>query len=1353
MVLDPGAVVAERFEVERLAGRGGAGVVFRARDRLSGEPVALKVLRGHDGVQRSRFVREAAILAELRHPAVVRYVAHGDSESAVWLAMEWLEGETLSARLRRGKLPPADAVVLAADVAGALAAAHGRGIVHRDLKPSNLFLVAGATGAPPRVRVLDFGVARLLAQPMTRTGAVIGTPGYMAPEQVRGASEVDARADLFALGCVLFECLTGERAFGGDQAMPVLLRILLEEAPRLADVDATLPEELDALLARLLAKAPAERPASAREVLAELGRISQSGAGGAAPASLRGRAITRSEQRPLTLVLARAARCGAPGAGERAGALAAKAPAAAGDGLEDTAAAADTAPTACDPGIALEALTLAVEDLDERLEVLADGTLVIIVTREGAPTDRAARAARCALALLREQPDLELALATGRAEMGREASVREVIGRGAALLAAGARAPGIRLDAASAALLEADFEVERSAAPPLLLGPRRPRAGARTLLGRPTPCVGRERQLANLHALLGECVGEPRARAVLISGAPGVGKSRLRHEFQRSLSDAEVWLARGDPMRAGAAFGMLGQALLAAAGALPDDTPAARRKKLLARLGRHLAESDADRVASFLGEVCGVPFSDRQRLPLAAARRDPVLLGDQVRRAFEDLVSAECAARPLVLVLEDLQWGDLPTVQLLDAALRRAATAPLLVLAVARPEVHETFPALWAERALSEVRLGPLTEKAAARLVREALGERLAPAEVATLVDRSGGNAFHLEELVRAVFEGRGDALPETVIAMAEGRLSRLDPEARRVLRAASVFGASFQRAGLAALLGERDAADLDAWLALCASEEVIGPRRAGDGDAPGGEEWEFRHALLREAAYAALTDDDRRLGHRLAGEHLDGSGRGDPAELAEHFERGDRLERAAGWWRRAAELALRGNDLHAAATRAERAVRCGASGEVLAGAQLVAAEARRWMGDVLGALAAGEAALRAASPGGTGWYAASAEVAFAAAASGQLERLDALAEQVVAAAPPEPRVSPDAETLRLEGRERGTPAGGVRAARLAFDGATENERSARHMALAQLVVQLLTSGRRERAAALADALDAETGGDADLDGDPVLRAAIYRARAARALYAGDAGGYLALSQQRLPVLEEAGDLRGTCLARGTMGYAFMTVGAWEEAERTLRQALATAAQLGLAFATRHAEHNLGLVLAMRGDPAAGLAIELRAAEAYRLAGDARLRGACLVYASFIHALGGDGASAAGAAAEAVELLAAAPPYRVAALAALAEAQLLGGDGRRALATAEEAMALFRSLGAVEEGEARCRLVHARALLACGRDAEARRVLERAAARVRERAARIGDARWRRSFLERVSEHAETLRLATPTAP
>ncbi|MEJ7730553.1 MAG: hypothetical protein WKG00_15195 [Polyangiaceae bacterium] len=220
------------------------------------------------------------------------------------------------------------------------------------------------------------------------------------------------------------------------------------------------------------------------------------------------------------------------------------------------------------------------------------------------------------------------------------------------------------------------------------------------------------------------------------------------------------------------------------------------------------------------------------------------------------------------------------------------------------------------------MRLGPLTQKAGARLVREALGDRLGPAEVAALVERSGGNAFHLEELVRAVFEGRGDSLPETVIAMAEGRLSRLDAEARRVLRAASVFGAGFQRAGVAALLGGRDAAELDAWLALArprrssardARRRGPGRRRVGvppRAPARGG----LRRAHRRRPAPRASPRWRAPRPQRARG----------PAELAEHFERGESLERAAGWWRRAAELALGGNDLHAAATRAERAVRCG---------------------------------------------------------------------------------------------------------------------------------------------------------------------------------------------------------------------------------------------------------------------------------------------------------------------------------------------------------------------------------------------------------------------------------------------
>ncbi len=194
------AAIAGRFAIEGEAGRGGMGTVFRARDAASGERVALKLLRDLSADDAERFARESAVLAELRHPAIVRYIAHGITGSGQpYLAMQWLEGETLAQRLARGPLPPADAAVLLLRAAEGLAHAHERRVLHRDIKPSNLFLEAGD---PARAMLVDFGVARWIddRHPITTTGALVGTPGYMAPEQARGSRELDPRTDVFALG-------------------------------------------------------------------------------------------------------------------------------------------------------------------------------------------------------------------------------------------------------------------------------------------------------------------------------------------------------------------------------------------------------------------------------------------------------------------------------------------------------------------------------------------------------------------------------------------------------------------------------------------------------------------------------------------------------------------------------------------------------------------------------------------------------------------------------------------------------------------------------------------------------------------------------------------------------------------------------------------------------------------------------------------------------------------------------------------------------------------------------------------------------------------------------------------------
>src|SRR5262245_12741836 len=213
----PGDVVVDRFEFEYEAGSGGMGTVFRATDRRAGEKVALKVLRYEDEDTRARFEREATLLAALEHPRIVRYIDHGIAADELYLAMEWLDGEDLARRLRRGPLSGVESVALAGSIADAPAAAPARRVGHRDVKPSNAFLVNGDLGA---VKLLDFGIARTSAATRVRTGTgiALGTPSYMAPEQARGERTIDARADVFSLGCVLFECLTGRPAFAAEHA-------------------------------------------------------------------------------------------------------------------------------------------------------------------------------------------------------------------------------------------------------------------------------------------------------------------------------------------------------------------------------------------------------------------------------------------------------------------------------------------------------------------------------------------------------------------------------------------------------------------------------------------------------------------------------------------------------------------------------------------------------------------------------------------------------------------------------------------------------------------------------------------------------------------------------------------------------------------------------------------------------------------------------------------------------------------------------------------------------------------------------------------------------------------------------
>ncbi|MDI1448500.1 serine/threonine-protein kinase [Polyangium sp. 6x1] len=1239
--MTPAELFGGRFAIEQLASAGGMAEVYRALDRATGARVALKVLHAAGAPFAGHFARESYVLAELDHPGIVRYVAHGAAPSGeLFLAMEWLEGEDLAQRLKRGPLSIAETLTLGVRVAEALGAAHARGVVHRDIKPSNLFLPDRDIG---RVKILDFGIARPQAtRPATRTGILLGTPGYMAPEQALGARTVDPRADVFALGCVLYECLAGRPAFEAEHLMVLLSKMLAPEPPRPADVRLDTPAALDEVIARMLSHEPSHRPADGAAVAVEIAML-------------------------------------------------------------------DDAETAwVQGGVPLHRLGAAtpIEDLFE-------------VTGLGLPDDV-------------PTVDAGKRPGDGASTLPLDAWYRQSASDGAPRTQV--------LPGASLAL--AGSEDDTTLVP-------------HTLLGRPSPCVGREREIDEILRAFGAVVGglgaQPRAAgrspqasttgkpsALVVTGEPGVGKSRLVAEVVRALDvrggllDAEgivrpvsVFTAEAAPLAQGAAFALAADLVRNAAGLSRGDPLSARRDKLLDRLARHLPPASAGRVVEFLGELTDVPFPDDTSVPLRAARQDARLMGDHVRRAFEDWLAAECDARPVLVVLDDLARADAASIGLFEGALSSLASRPLFLLVTAPP------PSFAAGRARA-LPLAALLSDAAHGIVRHGLGENADPALVTRIVQRGLGSPLRLEILTRAV-RAREDVPSGPTPDLVGRAIASLSPLAQRLLRAASVFGARFWPGALLSVLpggAPVRAGSTEPWqaerraLAELTTAELVARR---GGRTPWGEEYVFRQAIVREVAYASLDDAERARLHLAVGDWFERAGDAEPAVLAEHFSRAGAPDRAVPWAGLAAEAAFEASDFDAVLAWASRGIAAASAGEVRGALRLFESQARKWKGEHRAALEAGRDALGLFPVGSPLWYSAAGEVVLAAGNLGDDAALVAIFEALSA--------------LGAEG-ESGAP---------------------HVIAVARTALQLLMAGHHDHAEAMFQALP-ELGDSARasraappnphaLDRrvvaiDPEVAASVHRARAFRALFAGDAGTSVREFEAAAQRFEAVGDLRNACVQRANVGSATNDLGDYARAEASLRDALAQAERLGLGALVAHAKLNLALALARQGQLAEGHAFAREALTTSTRQGDRRVEGYARLYLGMIRLAGRDLAAAEAEARAAIDLLAAHPPVRAHALAVLGQIAIFRGDAAAALGPADEAMRLLESLGGIEEGESLVRLVRAEALASLGLEAEAREAIVSAYERLEGRASKIRDPLWRAWFLEAVPENARTVELA-----
>ena len=798
----------------------------------------------------------------------------------------------------------------------------------------------------------------------------------------------------------------------------------------------------------------------------------------------------------------------------------------------------------------------------------------------------------------------------------------------------------------------------------------------------------------------------------MLRGAAGVGKSRLRSVVLERIAVREhppaVWIARGDAMRAGSPFGVLAEllgsaALLASNGAHDGASLDARRERLSAFVAARAPRDDAARCAEFLADLAGLRAEEPSPM-LRAARRDPQLYWDQTFRAFQAIVAAEARRRPLVLVLEDLHWGDVPTVRFVDGALASLASSPLLVLALARPEIATSFPQLFAGRPTTELHLGELSQRASAELVKQALGADVDPELAAEILARADGNAFFLEELVRAVSAGRRE-LPATVLAVAQARLDALDERQRRVLRAASVIGPTFWHGAVVELLGARAVIDVDATLDALVRAELVAPRpiaRFTDE-----RELVFRSAVTRDAAYATLTDEDRALGHRLAAGWLERAGERDPRVLRGHLEGAGLFARAAVCGLRAVEHALEANDFDGAVAEVEHVLPF-APNDPLRGALLErAAEAHTWRGDARRSERAGLDALALLPRGSADWFAACAQILRSSSRLGHRDVFVDVARDLLAE------------------RADTAPAAFVHAASMAMGA-------------------LVPWGMDDLAEALFRSLE---GVARALAHDPSARRDLAYASFWRAHARGDAEGAHGHLRELARVCEDIGDLRGVAHHSINCGSVLTQVGQIAEAKRVLGDALEAATAMGVENSRLLCLHNYGLALAFAGESEAAVRAERDAAAGYAARGETGLEAASLGYLARALLLAGDPEGARDAATRALAL-----PQREKTrgmrLGALALAELELGRTSEALAHAEDAYERVTNIGPSLESITLAEVALVAALLAKGDRARAAQIARAGRARLEATAARLTAPGWSHAYLHGMPDHAALLSLA-----
>ncbi|MEM8964357.1 MAG: protein kinase, partial [Acidobacteriota bacterium] len=839
------------YRLVRRLGAGGMGEVYLAHDSRLDRPVAIKHARTDlSSDQLTRFRREAWTVARLSHPAIVTIFDLVTDDDGDWIVMEYVDGVTLREHLRRHGRPSIDqALAWVVQVVDALESAHEKGIVHRDLKAENVMLTRG-----DQIKVLDFGIAKPLSDDapgdgLTETGAVLGTLRSIAPEQAQG-QPVDHRADLFSLGVLLYELLTGLAPFKHENPLRGVLKLIAEPHRPVVEREPSIPSDLSALVDELLAKEPRNRPANAAVVKRALW------------ASL-----------PSTVPLVR------------------REPDASPPVMPDLADVSESTSSlqlaerrqvsvVCCELVSSDGTALDPEWLHESLPVL-DERLTEVVTRFGgqmgsrlghrltavfgypiARGDDAVRAVRAALELRTRKTDttdVRIGIHTGQAVVTAGAAsgglVLGVTADRALAVQGHANLGAVVLSAATRRLVDRAFELEPLGEVWRVESIRRPEirgADARGLV----PMVARDREL---ELLLGswQRAREGRGQVVLISGDAGIGKTRLLRGLHDALPTPHPtwWMVHGSPFLQSSPFAPLADLL--------------RREAL-----DPTAEDPVGSLSAFLGDFGlaggGSTYLLASLLELPADEHEVVAsLGpDERRKLTLDLLTALFLERaeqtPLLLVVEDLHWIDPSTLEVLDRVIGQISASSLCMLVTSRPD---GLPSWRHEVDHTRIHLGPLTASESASLIDRVVADRtLSVAVRYQILARTDGVPLFLEELTKTLLESEQtiepNAIPETLRDSLAARLDRLGT-AKRVAQIAAVLGRSFKLDLLAQVVGANEDSVARSLERLVDAGLLY---RKGFGAST---RYVFKHALIQDIAYESHLRKDRQALHRTVADML----------------------------------------------------------------------------------------------------------------------------------------------------------------------------------------------------------------------------------------------------------------------------------------------------------------------------------------------------------------------------------------------------------------------------------------------------------------------------------------------------